>query len=128
MRSARRRSPLGIRGRSSESSGVLARPDARLRARRAANSALVEPRGIESPATSMQSVADRRENASTEATKGDEKRRQVLASVDRTDNAIRAAAKIAINEGDPDRARALLDLLDAKPRGAVLTLAKGAPR
>jgi hypothetical protein len=41
-----------------------------------------------------------------------------------TDEAIRAAAKRAIDAGDTARARALLDLLDAKPKQAtVLTLA-----
>ena len=53
-------------------------------------------------------------------------------SVD-TDLAIRTAAKAAIDAGDLTRARALLELLDAKPKAAsVTTLAlarsKGASR
>jgi hypothetical protein len=45
-----------------------------------------------------------------------------------TDEAIREAAKVAIDEGDLDRARALLDLLDVGPRPApVVNLAAGRP-
>lgn len=45
-----------------------------------------------------------------------------------TDDAIRTAAKLAIDAGDVDRARALLDLLAAKPKRApVLTFATRKP-
>jgi hypothetical protein len=37
-----------------------------------------------------------------------------------TDAAIRTAAKLAIDEGDLQRARALLDLLDARPNTASI--------
>jgi len=45
------------------------------------------------------------------------------------DEAIRTAAKLAIDAGDVDRARALLDLLDTNPRttATVLTLAARKP-
>jgi len=46
-----------------------------------------------------------------------------------TDEAIRIAAKVAIEAGDTKRARALLDLLDARPKPAtLLTLAERSPK
>jgi uncharacterized membrane-anchored protein len=65
------------------------------------------------------------------ATQDDARQRDESASMrPDTDEAIRAAAKLAIDAGDTTRARSLLDLLDAKPRTApVLTLAtKRRPR
>ncbi len=62
-------------------------------------------------------------------TRGDSKQPEVSASAPLdTDEAIRTAAKLAIDAGDLGRARALLDLLDAKPKpAAVLTLASKRP-
>jgi hypothetical protein len=73
---------------------------------------------------SAPSVVDRRGNDEDQATKDDETRREVSAvdAVD-TDQAIRTAAKAAIDAGDVTRARALLELLDAKPPAPLLTLA-----
>jgi hypothetical protein len=52
-------------------------------------------------------------------------RGEVSASAPASTRAIRIAAKIAIDTGDLPRARALFDLLDAKPKPApVLTLAE----
>lgn len=87
--------------------------------------ALVEAPGIESPATSGPIVANRSEQDADRAAPGDATRPQVSASATEppdTDTAIRAAAKVAIDAGDYCRARALLDLVDAKP-SAPLTLA-----
>jgi hypothetical protein len=92
----------------------------------------VEAPGIEPTATSAPSVANGRENDEGRATQDDSRQRGVSASTDRTrgattgdaDAAIRAAAKVAIDAGDLERARALLDLLDARPAAAtVVTLA-----
>jgi hypothetical protein len=77
------------------------------------------------PSTSASSVADRRAEDLDRSTGDDAKRPDVSASAPLdTDDAIRTAAKLAIDAGDVVRARALLDLLDAKPKtAAVLTLA-----
>jgi hypothetical protein len=84
----------------------------------------VGARGFEAPATTAPSVASGRANDEDSATKGDATPPAVSASTADTDEAIRAAAKLAIDAGDTKRARALLDLLDAKPKAApVLALA-----
>jgi hypothetical protein len=89
----------------------------------------VELRGIEPPSTSGPRVADRRENDADRATQGDARPPEVSASTPAdADEAIRTAAKLAIDAGDVQRARALLDLLDAKPKPApVLALATRKP-
>jgi hypothetical protein len=63
---------------------------------------------------------ERRGNDEDQATKDDAKQPEVSASSPDTDDAIRTAAKLAIDAGDTKRARALLDLLDAKPMSAPL--------
>jgi hypothetical protein len=69
-------------------------------------------------------VAEGRANDEDSATKGGATPPAVSASPADTDEAIRAAAKLAVDAGDTKRARVLLDLLDAKPKAApVLTLA-----
>jgi hypothetical protein len=91
--------------------------------------------------TSAPDAADRSVNDADPATEADAKQREVSASAAPstdapaapspldTDDAIRTAAKLAIDAGDLDRARALLDLLDAKPKtAAVLALAGRKPR
>jgi hypothetical protein len=45
-------------------------------------------------------------------------------STNAVDDAIRAAAKACIDAGDLARARALLDLLDAKPTAPVLSIVR----
>lgn len=91
----------------------------------------MEAPGIESPATSAPSVADRRVNDTDSATEPHASRPDVSASTPLdTDAAIRSATKLAIDADDVDRARALLDLLDAKPRPSlarVVTLATRRP-
>jgi hypothetical protein len=86
----------------------------------------VAPPRFEDGPTSARSVADRRGNDADPTTQGDAKQREVSASPSLdTDDAIRVAAKLAIDAGDIGRARALLDALDAKPKPAtVLSLAK----
>lgn len=96
-------------------------------------SRVVGATGFEDPEASGSGVADRRGDDADPATQGDDKQRDVSASPTDTDEAIRSAAKLAIDAGDTARARALLDLLDAKPKPApVLTLARknrtGGPR
>jgi hypothetical protein len=84
----------------------------------------VELTGIEADATSAPNVADRRVDDADQATRGNQERFEVSASAADADEAIRTGAKLAIDAGDTKRARALLDLLDAKPKQAtVLTLA-----
>jgi hypothetical protein len=81
-------------------------------------------RESKTPPTSASSVADRRVNDADRATEGDAKQPRVSASRVDADEAIRTAAKAAIDAGDLTRARALLQLLDAKPKPApLLTLA-----
>jgi hypothetical protein len=84
----------------------------------------VEAPGIEPPNTYVPIVAKRRENDADRATKDDAKRREVSASMPMSpDEAIRVAAKLAIDAGDLSRARALLDLLDVeRPAALVATL------
>jgi hypothetical protein len=72
-------------------------------------------------------------NNADPTTRADAREREVSASAARstgapaapspldTDDAIATAAKLAIDAGDVDRARALLDLLAAKPRPASVT-------
>ena len=82
----------------------------------------MEAPGIEPPATASSRVANSRENDARDATKDDAKRREVSASIPPaapataadTDAAIRVAAKVAIDAGDYRRARALIELLEAK--------------
>jgi hypothetical protein len=76
----------------------------------------VELTGIEADATPASFVADRRVNDADRATRGDAKQPEVSASPATADEAIRTAAKLAIDAGDMKRARALLDLLDARPK------------
>ena len=90
---------------------------------RAAPRNLVEAPGIEPPATGLPRVANSRESDAKDATKDDAKRREVSASDARNlvipadvDEAIRTAAKVAIDAGDYRRARALVDLLEASAR------------
>jgi hypothetical protein len=67
-------------------------------------------------------VVERRENDAENVTQEDARRREVSASAPTsTDEAVRLAAKLAIDAGDLGRARALLDLLEAKPRSAGVT-------
>jgi hypothetical protein len=82
----------------------------------------VGARGFEAPATTAPSVAGRRANDAESATRGDAKQPAVSASTPSTDEAIRAAAKLAIDVGDTTRARALLDLLEARPKPAPVLL------
>jgi hypothetical protein len=92
------------------------------------SSSRVEAPGIETPETSGATGVDRRRSDADRATQDDSKRREVLASAHDVDAAIRGAAKVAIDAGDLVRARALLDLLDAKPPAeSVLTLAGRKP-
>jgi len=79
----------------------------------------VEAPGIEARATSARNVGKRRENDANLATKDDARRQEVSASTPMgADEAIRVAAKLAIDTGDLVRTRALLDLLDVEPRFA----------
>jgi hypothetical protein len=95
----------------------------------------VEAPGIESPATSSAIVANGRAEDANCATRDDERRLEVSASpagpagtpasasVLDPDEALRLAIVAAVYAGDTVRARALLDVLDAKPATApVLTL------
>jgi hypothetical protein len=81
--------------------------------------------GFEPADTSVPSVADRREDDGENTAPDDAERRMVSASAPRdTDEAIRVAAKLALDAGDLRRARALIDLLDSELRNPpVLTLA-----
>ena len=76
----------------------------------------MELRGIETAPTWAPSGADRRENAGTNTPKDDEEPRGISASgsapLASADDAIRAAAKLAIEAGDYQRARVLIDLLE----------------
>ena len=77
----------------------------------------VEAPGIEPRDTSVPIVAKRREDDADRATQDDSRRREVSASTPMSpDEAIRVAAKLAIDAGDLTRARALLDLLDVERR------------
>jgi hypothetical protein len=80
----------------------------------------VEAPGIEPRDTYVPIVAKRREDDADRATKDDARRREVSASTPMSaDEAIRLAAKLAIDAGDLARARALLDLLDVERRCPV---------
>ena len=82
----------------------------------------VELTRIESAQTCAPMVVNRPLDDAKEATKDDQRRRGVSASERHgTDEAIRTAAKLAIDDGDLDRARALLDLLGVKARSASVT-------
>jgi hypothetical protein len=87
----------------------------------------VEAPGIEPRDTYARNVVKRRENDADRATQHDAKRREVSASTSMSaDEAIRVAAKLAIDAGDLTRARALLDWLDVELRRApVALLARG---
>lgn len=84
---------------------------------------------IESAQTHAPIVVNRRLDDAEETTKDDQTRREVSASGPvSTDDAIRLAAKLAVDADDLDRARALLDLLELKPRSAsVLPVAANVP-
>jgi hypothetical protein len=83
----------------------------------------VEAPGIEPPYPYVPIVAKRRENDADLATQDDAKRREVSASTPMSgDEAIRVAAKLAIDAGDLTRARALLDLLEDTRRTTPVTL------
>jgi Resolvase, N terminal domain len=75
----------------------------------------VEQRGIERSSPYAPSVVNRRVDDADQATQDDERRRGVSASPAATDDAIRLAAKVAIDAGDYEGARALLELLQARP-------------
>jgi hypothetical protein len=81
---------------------------------------LVGARGFESDDTSVLNVAGRRGNGEESATEDDETRRGVSAVPATSDEAIRVAAKVAIDVGEYERARALLDLLEVRPRAATV--------
>jgi hypothetical protein len=84
---------------------------------------LVEAPGIEPRDTCARSVVKRRENDADRATKDDATRREVSAFEPMSaDEAIRVAAKLAIDTGDLARARALLDLLDIERRMAPVAI------
>lgn len=68
----------------------------------------------------MSNVADRRENGADAATEDDERRRVVSAVPATSDEAIRVAAKVAIDAGEYERARALLDLLEVRAQAATV--------
>jgi hypothetical protein len=83
----------------------------------------VEAPGIERPATYVRSVVKRGENDADLATQDDAKQRQVSALTRMSaDEAIRVAAKLAIDAGELTRARALLDLLDGERRTAPVAI------
>ena len=83
----------------------------------------MEAPGIEPRATYVPNVANGRENDADRATKDDAKRGEVSASPPlSTDDAMRLAAKLAIDVGDFARARALLDLLEVERRTVQTTL------
>jgi hypothetical protein len=75
---------------------------------------VVEAPGIEPPDTSPAGVVDRCENDVTNTTHHGASHRRVSASLTTTDEAIATAAKAAIDDADYGRARALIDLLDAR--------------
>jgi hypothetical protein len=85
----------------------------------------VELTRIESAQTYAPMVVNRRLDDANETPRDDQRRRKVSAfGPVSTDDAIRLAAKVAIDRGDLARARALLDLLDARSRPmSVLTIA-----
>jgi hypothetical protein len=84
---------------------------------------LVEAPGIEPRDTCVRSVANSREDDEDLATQHDAKRREVSASMPMSaDQAIRVAAKLAIDASDLTRARALLDLLDVELRRGPVVL------
>jgi hypothetical protein len=88
---------------------------------------LVGRPGLEPPDTSAPRVADRRVDDVAQATRDDSKQREVSASTPwSADEAIRLAAKLAIDAGDLTRAHALLDLLDVERR--TVPVAIFAPR
>ena len=82
----------------------------------------MEAPGIESPVTSAPIVAEGSGEHARNTTRGDADRLEVSASrlgsepvsMEDADDAIRMAAKTAIDARDYRRARALLDLLEAK--------------
>jgi hypothetical protein len=87
----------------------------------------VELTGIESGETSAPNVVNRRVDDAKQVTQDDERRREVPASPMSSDDAIRVAAKAAIDANEYDRARALLELLNPAQRptgtsaGAILS-------
>jgi hypothetical protein len=82
--------------------------------------------GFEAGQTYGSRVADRCDGGAKEATQDDEKRRGVSASATSTDEAIRTAAKVAIDAGDLGRPRALLDLLiEERIVGAIVPFVSG---
>jgi hypothetical protein len=84
---------------------------------------VVEAPGIEPRDTYARSVAKRREEDADCATQDDERRREVSAFKPMSvDEAIRVAAKLAIDAGDLTRARALLELLDVERQTAPVAL------
>ena len=83
----------------------------------------VEAPGIEPRDTCVPIVAKRREHDVDRATQDDARRREVSASTPMSsDDAIRVAAKLAIDAGDLTRARALLDFLDVERRIARVAI------
>jgi hypothetical protein len=85
---------------------------------------LARHRGFESPGTYAPIVVDRRLDDAKEATKDDETRRGVSASGPATtEEAIRVAAKVAIDAGDFGRALTFIELLHHTPRPVVAIVA-----
>jgi hypothetical protein len=83
----------------------------------------VEAPGIEPRDTYVPIVVKRRQDDADRATQDDAKRREVSASTPMSpDEAIRVAAKLAIDAGDLARAHALLDLLDIELRREPVAL------
>ena len=85
----------------------------------------MKAQGIELGDTYVRNVAKRRVDDADRATQDDARRREVSASMPMSaDEAIRVAAKLAIDAGDFARARSLLDLLELERRtGPVAILA-----
>jgi parallel beta-helix repeat protein len=81
----------------------------------------VAPPRLEEAETYAPNVAPSSGKDADSATQDDAKQRSVSASATTADDAIRAAVHVAVDVGEYDRARGLLDLLDAKPRGATVT-------
>ena len=99
---------------------------------------MVEAPGIEPPGTYVPIVVKRREEDADLATQGDSGRREVSASTARArrsvsmapldaDEALRVAIVAAVYAADTRRARALLDVLDAKPTTRALVQAPRMP-
>lgn len=78
----------------------------------------MEAPGIESPATCPPNVVKRRVKDVKVTTEGDAGPREVSASAAGPDGALRLAIRVAVDAGDLDRARALLEVLGKKAKCA----------